>query len=198
MELVERGALDGLTTEEVTALGPRPGGEVLVSQRADGTPVRLDRDAILERLQNQIEALEAAGISATLLLCTGSFPPFTHRRPLLCPSEALRGAVLGIAGPERLASMVPLEEQFEQGERWWLDQGACDLTQVAADPYAAGAEDAVEEAARRAAGDGASVLFLDCFGYSGAMRERARQGFGGTVVAARSLAARLLAEMAGA
>jgi protein AroM len=52
--------------------------------------------------------------------------------------------------------------------------------------------------ARRAAELGGKLLFLDCFGFSIHMAGIAREEFGGPVVLARSLAARLLAEVAGA
>lgn len=198
MEVIERGALDGLRREEICALGPRPGGELLVSQLADGTPVRLDRDAILERLQTAIASLEREGVAATLILCTGEFPPFAHSRPLLVPSAALRGAVLGIAGDGRLASLIPLAEQAEQARCWWRKQSASDPILLPADPYGVDAETEVERQAGSAVELGGDVLFLDCFGYTRRMAKLARNAFPGPILLARSLAARLLAEMAGA
>jgi protein AroM len=198
LEVIERGALDGLTHEEVSELGPRPGGELLVSELADGTPVRLDRDAILERLQQRIAELEGEGVGATLLLCTGEFPPFAHSRPLLVPSAALRGAVVGMAGTDRVASMLPVVEQAEQARCGWGSQGIQDPILVVADPYCGDAETEVARQAGCAAQLGAGVLFLDCFGYSLRMAQVARDHFPGPVVLARSLAARMLAEMAGA
>ena len=198
LQVIERGALDDLTREEISALGPRPGGELLVSQLADGTPVRLDPNAILEPLQRAILALEDEGVAATLLLCTGEFPRFAHSRPLLVPSSALRGVVSGIAGEGRLASMIPLQEQTEEARCWWQKGGVSDPILVAADPYGRDAEAEVERQARCAGQLGGAVLFLDCFGYTLRMAELARAAFGGPVVLARSLAARLLAELAGA
>jgi protein AroM len=198
LEVIERGALDGLTPQQVAVMGPRPGGELLVSQLSDGTPVRLDRDAILDRLQGMIAALEREGVEATLLLCTGEFPAFAHSRPLLVPSAALRGVVVGIAGDQRVASMIPVAEQSEQARGSWQKQGVTDPILVVADPYGGDAEAAVERQAGCAARLGGGVLFLDCFGYSRRMARRAREAFGGPVVLARSLAARMLAELAGA
>lgn len=198
LEVIERGALDGLSLAEVAELGPRPGGELLVSQLADGTPVRLDRDKIVGRLQRRIAELEDDGVGATLLLCTGEFPLFDHARPLLVPSAALRGAVAGIAGTGRVVSMLPVVEQADQAKCWWLQQGVRDPILVVADPYHCDAEAQVERQARRAAQLGGGVLFLDCFGFTLRMAAVARGAFPGPVILARSLAARLLAELAGA
>lgn len=199
VRVVVRGALDGLTREQVKALGPRRGGHVLVSQLADASSVQLDHDAILNRLQDQITNLEAEGALATLILCTGEFPPLRHDRPLLLPSAALRGAVVGMAGGRRVASLVPLPDQAAQSLAWWAGYGAHDPLIAAADPYAPDALEAVERAAAEVAaapGPPPEVLFLDCFGYTQAMRDHARRRFRGPIVLARSLAARLLAEIA--
>lgn len=198
IEVVERGALDGLSHHDIGELGPRPGGEILVSQLADGTPVRLDRDAIVGRLQQRIAELENDGVGGTLLLCTGEFPPFAHSRPLLVPSAALRGAVAGVAGTGRVASMLPVVEQTEQARCWWRKQGVDDPILVVADPYDRDAKAQVERQARCAAELGGGVLFLDCFGFTLHMARLAREAFPGPVILARSLAARLLAELAGA
>ena len=198
LEVIERGVLDGLTRDEVSALGARPGCELLVSQLADGTPVRLDRDALLDRLQRGIARLEQDGVGATLLLCTGEFPAFAHSRPLLVPSAALRGAVHGLAGDGRVASMLPVVEQSEQARSSWRSQGVNDPVLLVADPYGIDAEAEVERQGRNAVRLGAEVLFLDCFGYTLRMGGLARAAFGGPTLLARSLAARLLAEVAGA
>ena len=68
---------------------------------------------------------------------------------------------------------------------------------VAADPYRPEAGGSVAAAAREARDRGGEVLYLDCFGYDAEMRERACAEFRGPVVLARSMAARLLAEVAG-
>lgn len=198
-EVVERGALDGLGQRGIAELAPRPGdANVLVTMLRDGMPVRLATNRVLEHLQEQVDRLEEAdGVHATLLLCTGGFPPFRHRRPLVRPQAALYGVVRGIAGQEgRAASMLPLPEQLEQTARAWDALGVADPVLVTADPYQADAIAKVRESAAAARDEGATVLFLDCFGYSLAMRRAAAEVFPGPVLLARTLAARLLAEVA--
>lgn len=196
--VVERGALDGLEAAGVADLAPGPGEGVLVTLLADGTPVTVAKERILGRLQAQLDRLEEEdGAGATLLLCTGAFPPFVHRRPLVLPQAALFGAVAGLAGGARVASLVPLERQMDQARKEWAGLGVADPFLAAADPYGPGPHAAVREGAWRARQAGCGVLFLDCFGYDLAMRATAREAFGGPVLLARSLAARLAAEVAG-
>jgi protein AroM len=195
--VVERGALDGLELEAIVGLAPRPGERLLVTQLCDGRSVRIAEAAILDLLQRQIDRLEGDdGVAATLLLCTGAFPLFRHRRPLLQPHAALYGAACGLAASSRLGALIPLPEQRPQMRDAWREWGVGDAVLVVADPYGPEPEAAVERAAEEAWRQGARVLFMDCFGYSLAMRQAARRRFQGPVLLARSLAARLLIEMA--
>ena len=67
---------------------------------------------------------------------------------------------------------------------------------AAASPYVAA--DEVTAAARDVAERGADLIFMDCMGYSLAMKARARAAAGGRpVILARSAVARVLAEVAG-
>lgn len=194
--VIERGALDGVSRADVAALLPGDDDYALVTLLADGTPVTIAKERILEHLQTQLDRLEVEdGVGATLLMCTGAFPPFRHRRPLVQPQAALYGVVIGLAAGSRIGSLAPLERQSEQAQAKWAGMGVTDVVLEAADPYGPDPHGAVRLAARRIGDAGASVLFMDCFGYDLAMRASARAVFGGPVVLARSLAARLVAEV---
>lgn len=195
-EVVERGALDGLTAAEAGRLAPAEDDDLMVTLLFDGTPVRVGKRAILRRLQERAARLEDDGVAATLLACTGRFPDFDHRRPLLQPQAALYGVVKGLANESRIATMPPLLEQSEMARREWAALGVPDVVVVAADPYGPDSHRAVAAAAARAERSGAGVLFMDCFGFDLEMRDIAAANFTGHVVLARSMAARLLAEIA--
>ncbi len=89
VDVVERGALDGLDREHVNALGITPSrGFPLATQMTDGRPVIVDKIAITPLLNEQIRRLESQdGVEATLLMCTGPFPQLGHARP--CSSRTL-------------------------------------------------------------------------------------------------------------
>lgn len=195
-QVIERGALDGLTRAQVAELAPAPGDYTLVTVLADGTPVRLGKTHLLDLLQAQIDRLEHEdGCEGTLLMCTGAFPSFRHGRPLLQPQEALYQSVIGLARGARVGALAPLPEQVEQTRRKWREHGAGEALVAAADPYGPDPEAAVASAAAWLRREGAGVLFMDCFGYDSRMKRAARAAFEGPVVLARSLAARLLAEV---
>lgn len=195
--VIERGALDGMSDEEIAQIAPRDPGEYhLITLLRNGRSVKIGKPAILQRLQEQIRDLERnAHVDATLLMCTGAFPPFAHDKPLLLPQEALYGAVSGIAGDAKIGALIPLESQREQSLRKWHERGILDAQVFPASPYGEDPIAAIEDASGAAHRAGVTVLFMDCFGYDLAMKAAARRRFGGPVVLARTLAARLIAEL---
>jgi protein AroM len=193
--VLERGALDGLSRSEIDAMAPTEGDYRLITLLRDGTSVQIAKRHILARLQAHIDDLEAQGVAVTLLMCTGEFPPFRHERPLVAPQAALYAVVRALAEGGRVASLTPLATQVEQAGRKWASLGVPDAVVVDADPYGADPIAAVAAGAARAREAGATVLFMDCFGYDLRMRDAAREAFRGTVVLARSMAARLAAEV---
>ncbi|HVB10480.1 MAG TPA: AroM family protein [Bacillota bacterium] len=191
--VIQRGALDGLDAKDIAALSPGPQDYVLVTLLRDGTSVTLGKPRLLPLVQRQIEALEGDGVDATLLLCTGEFPRFHARRPVIRPQEALYGLVRGLAGAGgRIGVFTPLPAQVEQARRKWAAMGV-DPTIVSASPYTG--KDEVAPAAQELAAAGVDVAFLDCFGYSLGMKRAAAAALGRPVVLARSAIARVMAEI---
>ena len=197
IDLVERGALDGVDREHVEALGVTPnGGMPLATQMTDGRPVVVDEIAITPLLNEQIRQLERGdGVEATLLMCTGPFPQLYHGRPLLQPHAALFRAAAGMAGDHQLTSLTPLAGQVEFSRHSWLRAGVTHIELLVADPYGPDPFGAVTAAASAARLHGSQFLYMDCFGYDLAMKEAARRAFQGPVLLARSLAARLFSEI---
>lgn len=195
-EVVERGALDGLQAPDVARLAPAKDDVALIVLLSEGTPLRVGKRAILGRLQDQITRLENEDVAATLLVCTGHFPDLEHGRPLLQPQAALNGVVKGLAAGSRIATMPPPPDQAPMARQEWAAMGESDGVVVVTDPYGRDPNRGVAEAATRAQESGAGDVFMDCFGFDLAMRDTAATNFAGPVVLARSMAARLLAEIA--
>lgn len=187
VEIVERGALDGLTRD---AIPVATGDDVLTTRMADGSSVVIDHAYVNGRVQDAITWLERSGVDATLLVCTGEFPPMRHARPLLLAERLLVSGVRGIA-EDGLGIVCPLPEQAGMSLEKWGD-----VKVAAATPYAADALDTVAAAARELAGRGARWIVLDCMGYTDAMRRAARDAAGVPVLLARSVVARLAGEVA--
>jgi protein AroM len=197
VRVIERGALDGMSNTEIDEIAPRSPDEYrLITLLRDGRSVEIGKPAILARLQRHVTDLEQnEGVEAVLLMCTGAFPPFEHRKPLLLPQEALYGAVAGIAGGGRIGALIPLESQRDQALRKWNERGVTDIRVYPASPYGDDPAAAIDRASAIAQQDGVTALFMDCFGYDREMKRIAQSAFRGPVVLARTMAARLIAEM---
>ncbi len=199
VKVIEAGALDGLTLEEVEKLAPQPGDYVLVTRMADGTPVKIAEKHILRRMEEQIKRLVAEGADVVALVCTGEFPEFPCEKLLVKPQLVLFHAVSAVAAGRRLGVLLPDEDQIEQGYlRWSAVHGdresPRDLVRIeAASPYGDPAQ--VEEAARKLKEWGAEIIVMDCIGYTMAMKERVRSLTGVPVLLARSILGRVIAEL---
>lgn len=192
IEVIERGALDGLSAAEIARFVPAPGDEILTSRLAGGDSATFGRQWILDPLQAHIHALEATGVDANLLVCTGDFPEFDHRRPLLRAGQLVAGGIDALAQGQ-LGVISPLPEQRELTLRKFARLDPPVLV-AAADPYQGSSEDFIQ-AAKTLVADGATMIFLDCMGYDDAQRRLIREVSGVPVILARTLVARLAAEV---
>jgi protein AroM len=89
VEMLEAGALDGLTLEEVQGLYPGPEDSVPVTRMADGPPVKIAKRHIVPRVQERIDGLVSRGAEIVILACTGDFPPFHCDRLIVRPQRVL-------------------------------------------------------------------------------------------------------------
>lgn len=205
LRAIEHGALDADVFDgdegEATraALAPHEGEAPLISRLRDGSSVVLGHEALAPRMRDAVARCEAEGAGATLLLCTGNFPPVPSGRPLLYAEPLVQQGVRAVAGDEPVGIVCPLPAQREDVERRWSALLTGRVRAEPADPYAPGAHTRVAEAARRLAADGFRWLVLDCIGYTEEMRASAAAAAPGTpVLLARALAIRLAAEVADA
>ncbi|MFF0270938.1 AroM family protein [Kribbella sp. NPDC004536] len=190
VEVRQRGALDGLSTADIAALAPAPDDETLTTRLRDGSSVVIGRAGILSRLQAAIDILEAGGADVVLVVCTGEFPAFRHSRPLLLAGPLLTAGLTAIAGDSLVGVVCPLAEQEQQTYEKFPQH----IKVAWATPYQPGLTE-LETAAQKLAAEGVQLLVLDCMGYTQAHREAAAAASGLPVVLARSVVARLTAEL---
>lgn len=195
VDIVEAGALDGLSTEEIAAFAPKEGDYVLVTRLADGSSVQVAERHITPRIIEKINAHFANGIPLVFLLCTGEFPGFTPKGLLISPQKILFSVVSALAAGKRLAVMVPSPEQIPQSEHRWSDVTET-VKSFPCSPYV-NAEKELEHAAGEIKTWKADFVVLDCMGYSGEMQKRVREITGLPVVLGRGLAARVVREIIG-
>jgi protein AroM len=189
---LERGALDGMRAEEIAALKPAPGDYALVSKLKNGSSATIAKRHILPRIQAAITELEEKGAAAVVLLCTGEFPSFDHERPLLPADRLLINGVKAITQGCRVGVLCPLPEQERLTRAKWSALGG-DLRVASASPYGDLADLGPSACKMKAAG--VEYVVLDCMGYTQEMKEIVKREAGVPAILARSVVARLTAEV---
>lgn len=189
-EIIEAGALDGLSEEEVVTQAGKAGGGVLVTRLRDGSEVRVREGLVSPRLQECIRSLESRA-ELILLLCTGEFPTLESSLPLLYPGPLLRNVVRSLA-PSRLGVFTPARVQIEsQRERW--KELAHSIVIEPVSPY--GPPEELETAAARLRKADVDLVAMDCIGYTPPMKRQLRSRLDRPVLLASTLLARVAAEL---
>ena len=187
---LQKGALDGLTADEIAGLRPTEEKNHLVTRLQDGTEVAVDKHGIYPRVQQAIFDLNGEVADIIALLCSDEFPPFRSEAPLILPARLLSGVVSSISIKGKLGVMVPSEKQVGATTVVYQELGFEPMV-VGASPYADGNE--ILNAANGLK-EQASLVVMDCFGYNLEMKKRVGEITGTPVILARSVLARALTE----
>jgi len=116
--IVQAGALDGLSQEEIDRLKPEGGHLPLISRLRNGQAVIISREKILPLLQAQINRLEQEEVEIIALLCTEDFADLHSKKKLLLPFNLLKEEILKLS-PSGLVVFIPLKEQRRMAQAKW-------------------------------------------------------------------------------
>ena len=192
-EIVEAGALDDVTSEEIDQIEFEPDDYLLVSRMRDGTEVMITKRFILPRLQEKLRRLEEQGVGLTVIMCTGRFPKFESKGLVVTPQEILKGVLEATLKRGRLGVVYPAEEQMHMAETTFGREGV----EVYADflsPYEG--ESDVEALADRLADQDLDLILLNCFGFSSNVKAAVAERTSRPVILSNTLVARVLKELA--
>ena len=193
IEIVEKGALDGLTLKDIQRFEPKEDDEILVTRMRDGTQVTIGESFILSKLQEKILELDKEDVTLIALLCSGEFPRLQSEKPLIMPDKLLSGVLSSLVTKGKLGLMVPSERQVNHLMKGFQDLGF-EVIGVGASPYK-NDTGAIGEAASKLKEAGVDLVVMDCFGYNLEMKDRVREVTGKPVILVRSLLAGLLEEL---
>ena len=193
IEIMEAGALDGLTLEEVKRFYPRRGDYILCTRMSDGTEVVVAKRFILPRVQKCIDLLTERGAEILVFICTGHFPPFSSKRLFVEAQKILDHFILALHGEnERMGLLIPLSDQIEQARRKYRRLKG-EMIIRSASPYAS--EDEVTQTAKELKKADPHLIVMHCMGYTQAMKKKVMEITGKPTILARSLVARTLKEL---
>jgi len=193
IEIMEAGALDGLTLEEVKRFYPRRGDYILCTRMSDGTEVVVAKRFILPRVQQCIDLLTGRGAEILVFICTGHFPPFSSKRLFVEAQKILDHFILALHGEnERMGLLIPLSDQIEQARRKYRRLKG-EMIIRSASPYAS--EDEVTQTAKELKKADPHLIVMHCMGYTQAMKKKVMEITGKPTILARSLVARTVKEL---
>jgi len=192
-ELIQRGALDDLSLEEILALAPVEGDSVLITRLLDGTNVSLAEKYIVSGLQRAIDYLEAEGVKFIVFFCTGNFTDLTSKNvPLIFPCDLMHSVVPLLSKTSEMVAVSPSPLQKEEmTEIWGKYMKKCHA--ISASPYESW--DLLVEAAREARDLPGDILVMDCIGYTQEMKEMFAKESGKTIILPRTFLARIISEL---
>ncbi len=185
----EVGALDGLDSAAVAALGPAPGEARLVTRMADGSQAVVGKSKMHARLQGVLDGLGRDPSAVTVLLCTGEFPGLRGPGVFLDAQHLVDHGVAALcAGMARVGLLLPAAEQAD--EFHWKPAPHQELSVTWASPYVG---DRFDEAARELSGCDAVVMH--CMGFTEEQRTRVARASGRPVLLARRFVAAAVAQL---
>ncbi len=171
VDILESGALDGLSAAEINGLKPRPGEAELITRLADGQIVYVSHQRLIPYVEKAIARTVQQGAELAMVLCTGDFSPVKAEVPVLEPNRVLAGGVAGVlpAGTA-VTVLIPTESQREEACARWSERGfKVDRVLVAA-PF--GKDDTLIEMIKNDPVIQASAAIIgDCFGFDLHCRE---------------------------
>ena len=158
VEILESGALDSYSLEEVQSLSRPEGDYLLTSRMRDGAEVHVARSHILLNLQKCISHLEYLGAELILMFCTGELALLRQTVPLACSSR-------------HIITLTPSPAQADQSERrWrsWLPEFT--FTSLPVSPYAVPPDfsEAIKTISRSS---DTGLVIMDCLGFSMQMKK---------------------------
>ena len=190
-EIIQAGALDDLTYEEIQEIELNPEHYILVSRMRDGREIKITKKFVVPRMQEQLDKIEAQGVRLTVVMCTGKFPQFNSKGLVVTPSEVLKGVVEGSLKAGKLAIVYPTEEQIAYAER---DFGREDIM-LYADSVSPYEPEDVEGLLKRLKAEDPDLVFLNCFGFPLELKQRIIDTTGKPTIHSSGLIARVLKEL---
>jgi protein AroM len=193
VEVLEAGALDGLTPDQVKTYYPENGMTHLVSRMRDGTEIIVAKEKLIPRIETAIIDLNRKSVSLILLLCVGNFPQFESACLIVEPQKIVDHCIEGLIGAShRLGIVIPIAEQ-EDWVRETFSELTTSITVTVASPYA-GQNDLLAAAAilNEAACD---LIVMYCMGFNRQLTRPIREITAKPVIVSSAIVARTIGEL---
>ena len=193
VELIVRGALDGVSKEAIGEMAKAGGEYPLFTILRDGTTCEISLYRLKPLLDERAKAVAADGASVAALMCAGNFPDLASPIPVLYPSRVLAAVVRGVCRGNRIGIVLPNAGQVGIAVEHWREKGF-DATPAVASPKD---PEALPRAAEALADPNLEMIVLDCMGFPPEEARRMRALCGRPVLCPQGILPRIMAEMLG-
>ena len=193
VDIIEKGALDELSLEEVMKLHPETTDSTIVTRLRDGTEVKIAKKHVIPRLKSCVLELEENGVEIIILLCTGEFPEIESRKILLRPNMIIQNIVKGILKKGRLGVIIPSPDQILRMKERWVSTHF-EVVFESVSPYTTTNEEIVEKAKKMKNFD-MDIIILNSIGFNRKTKAIFRDITGKPVLLPRTTIARITKEM---
>lgn len=196
LELVERGALDGLTREETRPFWAEPGEVGIVTKLRDGSSVLLSHAKILPAMQAVVDGLvREDGASLVVILCGANWSALRSEQLIVNPGTLFPAVIGSLAAGRRLGIIKPDAGQVEKERARYAALGI-DANVTSASPYVGPDRlDLAREAAEQLRAANCELVWMTCVGMDAPMRDAVAEVTGVPVILAHALLARIVTEL---
>jgi protein AroM len=193
VELIVRGALDGMSRQAIETLAAAGGEYPLFTILRDGSTREISLYRLKPLLDDCAQEVATQGAAVSALMCAGNFPELSSPIPVLYPSRVLAAVVRGVCRGNKIGIVLPNAGQVEVAVAHWREKGF-DATPAVASPKDPAA---LPEAAKALADPNLELIVLDCMGFPPEEAKRLRALCGRPVLCPQGILSRIMAEMLG-
>lgn len=170
IEVVQVGALDDLNSNMINTQLSAGIGEILyVTRLRDGSEVKVSKNKLIPLMQSKISYLDSMGVDLITILCSGEFPQFKAKAPIIYPDKILKGLASSISYHGKVAVLIPSHEQVNYANDKW-SKYYTKLEIIPISPYSSKTSDFIE-VGRFINNSGSGVVIMDCMGYKQSQKE---------------------------
>lgn len=193
VSVLERGALDGLTLEQVKEFFPDSGMIPLCTRMRSGSEVMIAKEKILPRIEQLIDELNGKKTSFIALLCVGSFPSFDSSCLVVHPQRIVNRCVESlISKKHHLGVVIPTPEQEDWARKNFVNVTPR-ITVTAASPY--GDRSQVSRAGKVLKEANCDLIVMYCMGFTRELTKEIRSVTAKPVILSSSIVARTIGEL---
>jgi protein AroM len=191
--LIERGALDNLSKEEICSLAPEKGVPAIISRLADGSSVVVAKKKLIDKVQLKINEFSEEGVELIVILCTGPLPGLKSNCLLVEAEKVVFQWVSALLhGQGTLGVLTPLPEQKNEICDAFSDVATRTVV-ASADPYGPISE--VVQAGETFSKNGVDLILMDCMGYRNEHRSALKTICHKPILLSHAMVARTIAEI---